>query len=97
MAKALSPEQGLSIFAGFLILLVIGGFAYLDLTRAQAPNVSILETQYDTTALTALTAPDAENVFLKTLTLDQPALETINATPYKPEELGKTDLGRLGQ
>lgn len=97
MAKSLSPEQGLSIFAFILILLVAGGFAFLDLNKAKAPGVPVVLTQYDTTALSALTAPDADNVFLKTLNLDQPAIGSTNGTPYNPEELGKTDLGRLGQ
>lgn len=98
MARQLTSEQGWNILAGVFLAAVAGWFAYADFVMAKQPEVVVQPRQYSTSVIDQeLRAPDAQNVFLKTTSLRVPSPVNDHLVQYNEGELGKVNIGRLGQ
>ena len=98
MAQQLSPETLATVFSSIFVLAVGGGLAYLYVVAAAVPAQPPVVHNYNAVAIEAeLKQSDDTNVFLKTVTLQQPVVQQQSTVKYTQQDLGKSNLGQLGQ
>lgn len=95
--RQITSDQGWTILSWIFLVAMLALFVYLDLVRAKAPEVAPQPQQYSTAVISELTKADSTNVFLKTTRLRRPAADADAAVQYQESELGKNNLGQLGQ
>lgn len=98
MAKPLTSEAALTVFSSIMVLGVIGVVAYLYRVSAFVPSLAPDSKLYNVGVIrNELLKPAEDNIFIKTTRLRQPSEQQQQQASYEQQELGKTDLSRLGQ
>ena len=101
MARPLTPQSVNTIIGGVTILVVLLVFSWIYFFQAKVATQPATARQYNLTVISQdLQAPDATNVFVKTVPLAAPQQGTTGSSTgvtYSSSDIGKQDLTQLGK